>query len=119
LKEDVTMKTTLPSKRRVGAVLFVLPASLVTVSAQGAGQPPVTRAPESDTIIGPGTAAEAVEDTLKACMGRIPKDAVGYAASRDDVPVHCRPNLRTYGKTKYTQASLYLSWMSPEGRGYV
>lgn len=46
------MKTTLPGKRRVGAVLLVLPASLVTVSAQGADQPPVTRAPESDRLLG-------------------------------------------------------------------
>lgn len=29
-----------------------------------------------------------------------------------------RPTLRPYGKTSYIQASLYLSWMSPEGRGY-
>lgn len=69
------MKTTLFSKRVLCAVLLLFAASLVTVSAQGADQSPVMRAPGSDTTIDPGTAAGAVEDTLKACMGRIPKDA--------------------------------------------
>jgi hypothetical protein len=81
------MTTTLPSKWMCCAVLLLFAASLFTVSAQAADQPPITRAPESDTTIEPGTAAGAVEDTLKACMGRIPKDAVGCAASRDDLPV--------------------------------
>ena len=101
------------------AVLLLFAASLFTVSAQAADQPPVTRAPGSDTTIEPGTAAGAVEDSVKAYMGRIPKDAVGCAASRDDLPVQLPAEPQDYGKAKYTQASLYLSWMSPEGRGYV
>ena len=86
-KKGVTMKTTLLRKRMCCAVLLLFAASLFTVSAQAADQPPVTRAPGSDTTIEPGTAAGAVEDSVKACMGRIPKDAVGCAASRDDLPV--------------------------------
>ncbi len=69
------MKTALISKRMFCAVLLLFAASLVTVSAQGADQPPVTPAPGSDTTIELGTAAGVVKDTLKACMGRIPKDA--------------------------------------------
>jgi len=72
------MKTTLLSKRMFCAVLLLFAASLVSVSAQAADSPPVTRAPGSDTTITtiePRIAVGAVEDTLKACMARIPKDA--------------------------------------------
>jgi hypothetical protein len=69
------MKTALISKRMFCAVLFLLAASLVAVSAQAAESRPVTRAPGSITTIEPRIAAGAVEDTLKACMARIPKDA--------------------------------------------
>ena len=72
------MKTTLLSNRMFRAVLLLFAASWVAVSAQAADPPPVTRAPGSDTTITtiePRIAAGAVEDTLKACMARIPKDA--------------------------------------------
>ena len=72
------MKTTLLSKRMFCAVLLLFAASVVAVSAQAADPLPITRAPGSDTTfttIEPRIAAGAVEDTLKACMARIPKDA--------------------------------------------
>ena len=72
------MKTTLLSKRMWCAVLLLFAASLVAVSAQAADSLSVTRAPGSVTTlttIEPRIAAGAVEDTLKACMARIPKDA--------------------------------------------
>ncbi len=69
------MTTTRHSKRMFCAVLLLFAASWVAVSAQAADRPPVTRAPGSDTTIGPRIAAGAVEDALKACMARIPKDA--------------------------------------------
>ena len=69
------MNTTLYSKRMFCAVLFLFASSLVAVSAQAAGSPPVTGGPGSDTTIESRIAAGAVEDTLKACMARIPKDA--------------------------------------------
>jgi len=74
-KEACTMKTTLLSKRMFCAVLLLLAASWVAVSAQAAESRPVTRASGSVTTIEPRIAAGAVEDTLKACMARIPKDA--------------------------------------------
>jgi len=69
------MKTTLHSKRMFCAVLLLFAASLVAVLAQAADSPPATRAHGSDTTTEPRIAAGAVEDTLKACMARIPKDA--------------------------------------------
>jgi hypothetical protein len=75
MKEECTMNTTLYSKRMFCAVLFLFASSLVAVSAQTAGSPPVTGGPGSDTTIESRIAAGAVEDTLKACMARIPKDA--------------------------------------------
>jgi hypothetical protein len=56
-------------------VLLLFAASWVSVLAQVADPPPVTRAPGSDTTIKPRIAAGAVEDTLKVCMARIPKEA--------------------------------------------
>ena len=69
------MKTTLLSNRMFCAVLLLFAVSLVAVSAQAADSPPATRAPGFDTTIEPRIADGAVEDTLKACMARIPKDA--------------------------------------------
>ena len=69
------MKMTLLRKRMWCAVLLLFAASLVAVSTQAAESRPVTRAPGSITTIEPRIAAGAVEDTLKACMARIPKDA--------------------------------------------
>lgn len=68
------MKTTLLSKRMFCAVLLLFAASLVAVSSQAADPPSATHAPGSDTTIEPKIAAGAGEDTLKACMARIPKD---------------------------------------------
>jgi hypothetical protein len=81
------MKTTLLSKWMFRAVLLLFAASWASVSAQAADSLPATPAPGSDTTSEPRIAAGAVEDTLTACMGRIPKDAVGCAGSRDDLPV--------------------------------
>jgi hypothetical protein len=69
------MTTTLLSKRMFCVAFLLFAPSGVAVSAQAADLPPVTRAPGSATIIEPRIAAGAVEDTLKACMARIPKDA--------------------------------------------
>jgi hypothetical protein len=69
------MKTTLRSNGMFCAVLLLFAALWGTVSAQAADPPPVTRALGSDTTIESRIAAGAVEDTLKACMARIPKDA--------------------------------------------
>jgi hypothetical protein len=74
-QEEGTMKTTLLSKRMFCAVLLLFAASLVAVSSQAADSPSATHAPGSDTTIEPKIAAGAGEDTLKACMARIPKDA--------------------------------------------
>ena len=69
------MTTTLLSKRMFCVVFLLFAASGGAVSAQAADPPPVTRAPGSATTIELRIAAGAVEDTLKACMARIPKDA--------------------------------------------
>lgn len=69
------MKTTLLSKWMFRAVLLLFAASWGSVSAQAADSLPATRAPGFDTPIASGIAAGAVEDTLKACRARIPKDA--------------------------------------------
>lgn len=69
------MKTTLLSKWMFRAVLLLFAASWVSVSTQAADSLPATRAPGSDTTSEPRIAAGTVEDTLKACMARIPRDA--------------------------------------------
>lgn len=73
------MKTTPRVSERMSSPLFLLfvlfIASLIGVSAQAADLPPATGAGGSDAAIEPGIAAGAVEDTLQACMARIPKDA--------------------------------------------
>lgn len=73
------MKTTpRVSERMISALvlLFVLfAASLIAVSAYAIDLPPAMGSPGSDTAIEPGIAAGAVEDTLQACMARIPKEA--------------------------------------------
>lgn len=69
------MKTTLLTKRTIGALAVLFAAALVLVPAQAADQPPAKGAPGPDTTTEPGTAAGAAEDTLGACMARIPKDA--------------------------------------------
>jgi len=69
------MKTTLLSNRMFCAVLLLFAVSWVAVSAQAADSRPTARAPGTDTAIESRIAAGAVEDTLKACMARIPKEA--------------------------------------------
>lgn len=69
------MTTTLLSKRMFCVMFLLFAASWVAVLAQAADSPPVTRAPGFTTTIQPRIATGAVEDTLKACMARIPKDA--------------------------------------------
>ncbi|HEX5646616.1 MAG TPA: hypothetical protein VFX56_06570 [Nitrospira sp.] len=72
------MNTTLHSKRVFCAVLLLFAVSWGAVSGQAADSPPAMRASGTDTTITtiePRIAAGAVEDTLKACMARIPKDA--------------------------------------------
>ncbi len=69
------MKTTLLSKQMFCAVFLLFAASLVAVSSQAADSPSAMPAPGSDITIEPRIAAGAGEDTLKACMARIPKDA--------------------------------------------
>lgn len=69
------MKATLLSKRMICVLPILFAASLVPVSARAADLPPATGAPGSDTTTESGMAAGSVEDTLQACMARIPKDA--------------------------------------------
>ena len=69
------METTLLNNRVCCAVLLLFAVLLIAVSSQAADSPSATHAPGSDTTIEPRIAADAGEDTLKACMARIPKDA--------------------------------------------
>ena len=69
------METTLLNNRVCCAVLLLFAVLLIAVSSQAADSPSATHAPGSDTTIEPRIAAGAGEDTLKACMARIPKDA--------------------------------------------
>ncbi len=69
------METTLLNNRVCCAVLLLFAVLLIAVSSQAADSPSATHAPGSDTTIEPRIAAGAVEDTLRACMARIPKDA--------------------------------------------
>ncbi len=66
--------------RRIGtlmicALLLLCAAVPAAVSAQAVNQPPPSGTPETDATVAAGVAAGAVEDTLRACMARIPKDA--------------------------------------------
>jgi len=69
------METTLLNNRVCCAVLLLFAVLLIAVSSQAADSPSATHAPGPDTTIKPRIAAGAGEDTLKACMARIPKDA--------------------------------------------
>ena len=71
------MMTTLFTKRTICVltVLFGASLSLGLVSIQAADREPALVAPGSDTTTEPGIAAGSVEDTLQACIARIPKDA--------------------------------------------
>ncbi len=62
-------------RRFVVFASLVLIVGLPVVAAQAA-DPPLAKTPPSISTAGPmAPAAGAVEDTLKACMARIPKDA--------------------------------------------
>lgn len=69
------MRTILFIKRTICAVPFIVVISFVLVPAQAADQQPAIGVPGPAVIIEPDTAAGAVEDTIQACMARIPKDA--------------------------------------------
>lgn len=69
------MKTRLSIKYAILAVPIVFAASLMLVPVQAADQPGGKLAAGSEAPSKPGIAAGAVEDTFKACMSRIPKDA--------------------------------------------
>lgn len=75
LIKECIMTTTLLSKWMFCAALLLFAPSWHVVSAQVSDPFLGMRAPGADTIIEPRIAAGAVEDTLKACMARIPKDA--------------------------------------------
>lgn len=68
------MKTGLHLKHTILAMPLLFTASFVLAPAQAAGLQSGERAGPA-AITEPGIAAGAVEDTLKACMARIPKDA--------------------------------------------
>ena len=70
------MMTILFTKRTIWVLTILFVASLGLLSAQAADREPASVAtPGSDTITEPGIAAGSVEDTLQACIARIPKDA--------------------------------------------
>lgn len=57
-------------------ILAILSASSLEATAiMAADREPAMVTPGSDVITGADIAAGAAEDTLRACMGRIPKDA--------------------------------------------
>ena len=69
------MMTTLFTKRTICVLAVLFAASIGLMSAQAADREPALVAPGSDTTTEPGMAAGSVEDTLQACIARIPKDA--------------------------------------------
>ena len=69
------MMTTLFTKRTICVLTVLFAASIGLVSTQAADREPALVAPGSDTTTEPGIAAGSVEDTLQACIARIPKDA--------------------------------------------
>ena len=69
------MTTHLLTKRMLCGLPILFAASLVSVPAQSADLPPAKGSAEAGATTEPGMAAGAVEDTLQACMARIPKDA--------------------------------------------
>ena len=101
------MKATRLSKRMIVALPILLAAAVGPASAQAADPPPAMGAPRSDTTTESDMAAGSVEDTLQACMARIPKDAsIGQrmiaeqSCGRDESdrkPVQAIPGARTIG----------------------
>jgi hypothetical protein len=69
------MKTVQSIKCTIGAVSFMVAISFAPAPAQAADRQSENGAQDPAAITEPNAAAEAVEDTLLACMARIPKDA--------------------------------------------
>ena len=69
------MKIHMPITYALLSVPIVFAASLMLVSVQAADQPGGRLETGSAASLKPGIAAGAAEDTFKACMARIPKDA--------------------------------------------
>lgn len=61
--------------RAVLAGTFVLLSGILASSVQAAEKAPATSAPPAATAPGNAMAAGASEDSLQACLARIPKDA--------------------------------------------
>ena len=59
----------------VGALFMLWTVSLVPWLAQADEGSPEKRSEQTDATTEPKTAAGSAEDSLQACMGRIPKDA--------------------------------------------
>lgn len=69
------MRTTLLVKPTLFVVPVLLVATVMLPLAVAADQQSAKRAGRSSAVTDSGIAAGAVEDTLAACMARIPKDA--------------------------------------------
>lgn len=69
------MKTTVFTKRTICVLAVLLAASLGRVTTQAADREPAMVAPGSDATTETDISAGAAEDTLGACIARIPKDA--------------------------------------------
>ena len=96
--------------RQTVLVLAILSGlSLGLAGTQAQDREPATVAPGSDSMIGADIAAGAAEDTLRACIARIPKDAsIGqlmiaeqgcWREENDRNPVQAVPGARSTGLT--------------------
>jgi len=103
------MMRTLFTKRTICVLTVLFAASLGLVSTQAADREPALVAPGSDTATEPEIAAGSVEDTLQACIARIPKDAsIGqlmiaeqgcWRDENDRNPIQSVPGARSTGLT--------------------
>lgn len=87
--------------RAVLAGTFVLLSGILALSVQAAEKAPAMPAPPATTIPGYAIAAGASEDSLQACLARIPKDAT--TGQRLMAELSCR---RDDGDRKPFQATL-------------
>jgi hypothetical protein len=69
------MNLHLPLQHALVIGTFCLLSGVLTSPAQAAGNAPSKTAIPAATATGNALAAGSVEDTLQACLGRIPKDA--------------------------------------------
>jgi hypothetical protein len=69
------MNPLIPNSRIIRVAPLLFATFLVPLSVQSFDGPPATTTPRSGATTLPEAAAGAVEDTLQACMARIPKDA--------------------------------------------